>query len=81
MREISDCGGGCGCRSRSPVVISQLLGYNPGVLTNVPTPPAQDPNTLGIVPPDPMLRAICYPDSDDGSGETFDWNIKLGKWV
>ena len=59
----------------------QLYRYNPGVSANAPTPPAQNPNTLGIVPANTALPAVCYPNTTDGSGQTFNWNIETALWV
>lgn len=65
----------------SPTVGQQIYRYNPGVATNVPTPPAQNPNGLGIIPNDPTAPAICLPITTDGSGQTYNWNIEIAQWV
>lgn len=69
------------CCNPSVSVIKQVYRYDPGVSTNVPTPPAFTPNDRGIVPDDPMQPATCYPISTDGSGLIYNWNIETGLWV
>lgn len=84
MNEISDCGGSYARTTTTvtttPAVAKFIYRYNPGVSSNVPTPPTQNPNSLGIVPDDLNAPAMCYPISTDGSGQTYTWNIESGSW-
>ena len=77
MQELCDCG----CPDTAITSVQQIYRYNPGVATDVPTPPAQNPNSLLIYPADRSIPAMCYPITTDGSGQTYQWNVETQLWV